>query len=293
MHAPYIAGSALPLVDITAANVSFRTSVALRTDDADSSSPLVRSLLARVQKMDVQSAMPASGCGRLPTGYERHDECTLELMLSSGSLVLVSPVAVPIWHTQVSDRCTRGCAACGDGGIRARRRRHSQEEPIRRESFTAAQAVSQSPTARAAGTAPRHDPLSWTFCERVVPHALTRTWPHTVARSGISCCTTAVQEQWACAGFHSNGAADPRQAKHPGHTGLLARPAIRSSAAPHLAAAHQVCRRCSWTVRGLRMQRMEQAASVARRVQMQLRTPCSTATVTWAPASCTHPVGWR
>ena len=64
------AGSALPLVDITKASVSFQTSAAASVPrEAASSSPLVRSLVARVQNMGVKSAMPAAGCGTNPGCY--------------------------------------------------------------------------------------------------------------------------------------------------------------------------------------------------------------------------------
>ena len=56
-------------MDITKACVSFQTSAAAVVDrEANSSSPLVRSLLARVQNMGVKSAMPAAGCGRSTQG---------------------------------------------------------------------------------------------------------------------------------------------------------------------------------------------------------------------------------
>ncbi len=77
-----------------------------------------------------------------------------KLILCSELLIKLPQGLFQKWHTHVCERRTCGCAACGDGGIRARRRRHSQAQQIRSESCTAAQAVSQSPTARAAVVAP-------------------------------------------------------------------------------------------------------------------------------------------
>ncbi len=69
------AGSALPLVDITKASVSFQTSAAASVHrEAASSSPLVRSLVARVQNMGVKSAMPAAGCDT-DEGLPPADDC--------------------------------------------------------------------------------------------------------------------------------------------------------------------------------------------------------------------------